>query len=281
MDAPKRETNDSLLVIDDDPLNVQLVKAYLSDYGFKIHSSLNGRGGLDLARKEHPDLIILDVQMPIMDGFEVCTQLKAGEETRDIPVVFFSMSGDVEQKVTGFQCGAVDYITKPVQKKELIARVVNHLNFHRIRRNLENRLESYQEYYGPLPDGEISEEAGRLSRLALQRIEKVREKLVEDPENPPTLEELGEMFGVNIKRLSKEFQAVHGMTMFTWLRDYRLREAARMLRETALPVEQIAQMNGYNGGANFATAFKRRFRVSPRDYRRGKGDEEEVGKEVS
>ncbi len=276
MNSSKQEVDECLLLIDDDPLNIELVKAYLSDYGFTIRSSLNGRGGLDLARKERPDLIILDVQMPLMDGFEVCRRLKEDPETQHIPVIFFSMSGDVEQKVKGFQHGAVDYITKPVQKKELIARVVNHLNYHRIRRNLEHRLESYQEYYGPLPEGEISEEAGRLSRLALQRIEKVREKLIEDPDDPPTLEELGEMFGVNIKRLSREFQAVHGMTMFAWLRDYRLREAARMLRETTLPVEQIAQMNGYNGGANFATAFKRRFRVSPRDYRRGRGEEVEA-----
>jgi len=261
---------ESLLLIDDDPLNIELVKAYLTDYGFIIHTASSGRLGLELAEKRQPDLIVLDVLMPIMDGFEVCRRLKKNEATADIPVMFFSVSGDSDDKARGFQSGAVDYITKPVQKKEIVARVVNHLNYHKIQRNLQRRLEAYQKYFGPLPDGDISEEAARLSRVALQRIDKVREKLIEDPDEPPTLDELGEMFRVNSKRLSREFQAVHGQTMFVWLRDYRLREAAKMLRETEYSIEHIAQVNGYNGGANFATAFKRRFRVSPRDYRRGK-----------
>lgn len=265
------EAQDSLLLIDDDALNTSLIKAYLDDYGFFIHTATSGMAGLQILQRQRVDLIMLDLRMPVMSGFEVCDRLKDDPVLAAIPVVIFTASKEINDKIRGFQCGAVDYITKPVQKKELVARVINQLNFRRIRHNLESRLNAYQKFYGPLPEGEITEEAGRLSRVALQRIERVRERLIESAGEPPTLEALSEEFHVNAKRLSREFQAVHGLTMYAWLRDYRLREAARMLRETDKSIEQIAQMNGYNGGANFATAFKRRFQVSPREYRRGRG----------
>ena len=264
----KAGSGEGLLVIDDDMMNLELVKVYLEDYGFTIHLASNGRSGLELARSKQPDLIILDVQMPGMDGFAVCQRLKKEEQTRHIPVVFFSMYGDSKQKVRGFELGAVDFISKPMQQQELVARVLNHLKFEKIKRNLEKRLALYQQYYGPIPENGMRRDTARLSRLALQRIEQIRQQLLKRPGNPPTLEELGNEFGINPKRLSREFQAVHGLTLFAWLRDYRLCNAANMLRESDRSVEEIARTNGYTCGANFATAFKRRFQVSPREYRK-------------
>ncbi|HEU5102133.1 MAG TPA: response regulator [Roseiflexaceae bacterium] len=125
--------NADILIVDDTPANLNVLSAILGKRGYRVRPAINGALALKAAQKAAPDLILLDVQMPGMDGYEVCRQLKGDSLTRDIPVVFISALDDVLDKVEAFQLGAVDYITKPFQIEEVLARVENQLVLHRQR----------------------------------------------------------------------------------------------------------------------------------------------------
>jgi phosphoserine phosphatase RsbU/P len=134
----------TILVVDDSPVNLRLVVRTLEGRGYRLLAAKNGRAALDIARRVRPDLILLDVMMPEMDGFEVCRALKGDPDTRDAIVVFLSALGDVTDKVTGLELGASDYITKPIQTEEVIARVANHVARQQLEREVRrsrDRLE--------------------------------------------------------------------------------------------------------------------------------------------
>lgn len=120
----------SILIVDDTPANLNVLSAILSGQGYRVRAAPNGQGALKTAQKSPPDLILLDIQMPDMNGYEVCAALKAAEETRHVPVIFISALDDGADKVEGFRVGGVDYITKPFQIEEVVARVENHLRLH-------------------------------------------------------------------------------------------------------------------------------------------------------
>jgi phosphoserine phosphatase RsbU/P len=126
----------TILVVDDSPVNLQVLVRTLDGTGHRILAATSGKSALEIALRTHPDLILLDVMMPVMDGFEVCRAIKADAAMRDIVVIFLSALGEVEDKVAGLQLGAADYITKPIQAEEVLARVANHLAVQRLERRL-------------------------------------------------------------------------------------------------------------------------------------------------
>jgi len=258
-----------ILLIDDDPFVERTVEYLLADYGFDHHAAQDGSKGLTLARQILPDLILLDVQMPELNGFEVCAQLKADPSTAGIPVIMFTSCAGIEDKTRGFQLGAVDYITKPVEHDELLARITVHLNHRRLYLNLLQRLAHYRERFGDASDTHISEtsESSELPEPRLNRVCQAREILERRVAAPPSLEDLARAVGTNAKRLSKDFQILHGMTVFAWLREYRLRQAADLLRASSLSISEIADHLGFSSGPNFSTLFKDRFQITPRQYR--------------
>jgi len=130
---------ESILLVDDNPTNLQVLFQTLEGVGCKLLIAKNGNGALAIAGKARPDLILLDIMMPDIDGYEVCRQLKADPATADIPVIFLSALGETEDKVKGLHLGAVDYITKPFQPDEVIARVNTHLTIHRLKREVESQ----------------------------------------------------------------------------------------------------------------------------------------------
>jgi phosphoserine phosphatase RsbU/P len=127
----------SILVVDDNPANLRLLAQFLSENGYTIRAVTSGQRALASAGLNPPDLILLDIRMPEMDGYEVCRQLKSNLKTSEIPVLFISALDDIQDKVTAFGCGGVDYITKPFQFEEVIARIKTHLDLRRLQRNLE------------------------------------------------------------------------------------------------------------------------------------------------
>jgi len=131
---------DEILVVDDTPVVVKIVMEILSAEGFQVRSANNGELALGLIATKPPQLILLDIAMPGMDGFEVCLRLKAREETRNIPIIFLSGLMGLEEKVKGFRYGGVDFISKPFQPEELLARVRTHLELSRLRTNLEAQV---------------------------------------------------------------------------------------------------------------------------------------------
>ncbi len=116
-----------ILFIDDEPEILKAVKFYLEDEDFEVYVAEEGNAALELAESVRPDLIILDVMMPAMDGFQVCRQLRARTRTRLIPIIFLTARGGVEDKVLGLEAGGIDYVTKPFNNQELLARVKAHI----------------------------------------------------------------------------------------------------------------------------------------------------------
>ena len=124
----------AILIVDDVPANIQFLGKLLKDEGYKIAPAPNGKKALEMIPKMRPDLVLMDVMMPEMDGFEACSRMKASAEMKDIPVIFLSARSESEDVVKGFKLGAVDYIQKPFNAEELIVRVRNHLELVRSRR---------------------------------------------------------------------------------------------------------------------------------------------------
>ena len=136
-ESPVAAPQANILVVDDTPANLQLLVGMLKDQGFKVRPVPSGEMALRAVQASRPDLILLDITMPGMDGYEVIARLKADESTRDIPVLFISALNDTADKVRSFQAGGVDYITKPFQLEEVEARVRTHLELCRQRVALE------------------------------------------------------------------------------------------------------------------------------------------------
>ena len=127
----------TLLLVDDNTANLQVLRETLDGFGYKLLIAKNGRSALEIVRKADPDLILLDIMMPEMDGYEVCRTIKADAVTRHIPVIFLTAMADAEDEAKGLALGAVDYITKPINPELVRARVRNHLELKRHRDRLE------------------------------------------------------------------------------------------------------------------------------------------------
>src|SRR5690348_5053019 len=125
-----------ILVVDDTPANIQALAAILKEQGYQISVATNGKQALDAMAKVQPDLILLDVMMPEMDGFETCRRLKASEQWQQIPIIFLTAKTDTTDIVQGYELGAMDYVAKPFNAHELLARVSTHLMMDELRRNL-------------------------------------------------------------------------------------------------------------------------------------------------
>ncbi len=129
-----------ILIVDDTPANIQALAATLKEQGYQISVATNGRQALEVVGRVRPDLILLDVMMPEMDGFETCRQLKASSTSRDIPVIFLTARTETADIVKGFELGAFDYVSKPFNAPELLARVNTHLTIDRLHRENERLL---------------------------------------------------------------------------------------------------------------------------------------------
>jgi diguanylate cyclase len=142
----------SILVVDDTPHNLQLLTRTLEKQSYKVRTAISGRMALSMAEMYSPDLILLDIRMPGMDGYEVCTKLKENTATCEIPVLFISASDNVAGKVEAFSVGGVDYINKPFELVEVLARVETHLKMRSLQKQLQEQNISLQK--------EISEISG-------------------------------------------------------------------------------------------------------------------------
>ncbi|MBD2215311.1 hybrid sensor histidine kinase/response regulator [Nostoc linckia FACHB-104] len=129
-----------ILIVDDNPTNLSVLSAALSSAGFKFRVAVNGESAIAQVERNPPELILLDVQMPGIDGFETCRRLKANPDSHNIPIIFTTALADIDSKTKGFSLGAVDYIPKPFSQEEVIARVRVHLQLKRLTESLEQQL---------------------------------------------------------------------------------------------------------------------------------------------
>ena len=134
------EKQQSILIVDDEPKNIQLLANILSSEGYRIEYAMNAAEAVEQVRDEHFDLFLLDVNMPKMNGFELCKKLKNDPTTKEVPVIFLSALDNVQNKILGFQAGGCDYITKPFQIDEVIARVKTHLELQQTKNSLKEAV---------------------------------------------------------------------------------------------------------------------------------------------
>jgi len=155
-------SNSEILIIEDTASSLRMLSELLKSAGYEVRPAIDGELGLRSVQAKKPDLILLDFKLPGMDGVEVCRHLKASPETYDIPVIFISALGDSELKVKALDAGAVDYVTKPIESSEVLARIKTHLNLHYLQKSHEHQAE------------ELRKHRDYLEELVEERTEKLR-----------------------------------------------------------------------------------------------------------
>ncbi|MFQ5435357.1 MAG: response regulator, partial [Anaerolineae bacterium] len=145
-------TKGDILIVDDALANLRLLSTMLTQHGYEVRGVVNGVMALTAVAAEPPDLILLDIKMPGISGYEVCQQLKANPDTSHIPVIFISALDEVLDKIEAFNAGGVDYITKPFQVPEVLARVKTHITLHNLQIQLAEKIVQLEKLAGDLTD---------------------------------------------------------------------------------------------------------------------------------
>jgi DNA-binding response OmpR family regulator len=262
-----------ILLIDDSLVDLRQLIALMTSRA-RVSVAFNGRDGLNKAELLQPDLILLDVNMPVMDGFAACRLLKTGERTRSIPVIFLSAANDVDRRVEGLELGAVDFISKPFNDAEVLVRVRIHLELAAAYRN---RLPV--DALGPA--GGEADTASSSARKDQSLVKAAIDYLRQHIANPPSTRELAGLLGSNERRLNQAFQSHFELPVSAWWREERLQQATHFLRTTQIPVADLSEYLGYSTASNFSKAFKERYGCSPREFRRpASGPGEDAGPSI-
>ncbi len=247
--APSRSAR--ILVVDDREEDRHLLADFLRRQDYRLYVAEDGRDGVEKAIYIQPDLILMDVHMPVCDGIAACRLLKAEPRTMAIPLIFLTAAALPEERVQGLVEGAVDYITKPFNFDEVRLRVCIHLN----------ASHGYDH-----PPGEL-DQSGTAGSVDSAVFRAAQRQMLQDLACTPELAALARSVGSNTRQLNEAFRKHAGVTVFDYLREARMTEALNLLCETSLEVQTIANDLGYGSAANFSTAFRERFGLSPRQYR--------------
>jgi CheY-like chemotaxis protein len=255
-----------VLLIDDSPSDLRLLLDVVSSDNIRVMVAFDGKDGLDKAVLHQPELILMDVNMPGMNGFATCRQLKAHQRTASIPVIFLTAANDLEQRLLGLTVGGVDYISKPFNETEVLARIRIHLDLSMNRRRLSSELarspDDPVDIGGDDGDDVVERREDVLVRSAIFHL---RQNL----SAPPSPDALARLVGTNEKRLNQAFHTQFGMPVFAWLREERMGQARRLLTTADTAVASIGDFLGFSSPANFAKAFRERFGMSPSALRQG------------
>lgn len=242
-----------VLLIDDSITEQRLLVELLKKNEFRLAIALDGMDGYRKALLNAPDLILLDVTMPGVDGFGVCRMLKSNPQTQHIPVIFLTALNQPEQRVEGLRLGAVDYIPKPFSTDEEV--------LMRIRLHLPKKTV-------PMPVAEAlsantSDEPVALSALVQLAVD----YLLRDLADAPTPAQLARLVGSNETTLNTAFQNELKLPVFRYLREMRLKHAYSLLTDTDIPIRLISEHVGYLHSGNFTTAFRQRYGKTPGQVR--------------
>lgn len=247
----KRLKNVHILIIDDNPHEIDELLSVLKLQGARITVANQPRKGIQLAQVFYPDLIVLDVHMPDVNGFAVCRLLREIPSCQDTPIIFLTSAASVAERVSGLTLGGVDYILKPFAVEEVLARIAIHVQL--TKRNQTQADKTQLSSLDQHPDQVILQAALRLIAHQLNDL--------------PKLTEIAEQVGTHDKKLSTIFREHLGMTVFAWVREERLRKAQELLARSHMTIEDVSSEVGFTSAANFATAFRERFLVTPTGYR--------------
>src|SRR5262245_25793872 len=133
--------DERIMIVEDTPANIQTLTGILKERGYQLSIATDGQRALEALERVRPDLILLDVMMPGIDGYETCRRIKSSADLKDIPIIFLTAKSDTSDIVKGFEVGAVDYVAKPFNAHELLARIGTHLTIDHLRRSLDEKNE--------------------------------------------------------------------------------------------------------------------------------------------
>jgi PleD family two-component response regulator len=168
-----------ILIVDDKLENIRFLSNFLANQGYQVRKAINGQAALTAARTVSPDLILLDINMPGMGGYEVCEKLKQEPQTSSIPIIFLSAGDDIDDKIRAFKVGGVDYITKPFQLEEALVRIQTQLKVQSLQKKLQVCNEELQQTITALQKTQAALEA---SEAALQESQERSERTVTNPD---------------------------------------------------------------------------------------------------
>jgi len=257
-------TMSKILIVDDSAFEQRLLVDLLSEMPYKVSVAHNGLQGYHLALANHPDLILLDVRMPDMDGYTACRLLKANPATQDIPVIFLSGADADEERIMGLSIGGVDYVSKPFSPGELAARIQVHLT-------LAQRAHGASASAAPAPANDAADSQPPASPYGVDpdavTVAAVKRLIADNLASLPGLAEIARSVGTYREKLSQVFREQTGMTVFSFIREARIRRGEELLKDTDIDVQDIALLIGFNNAGNFATAFREKLGVTPTAYR--------------
>lgn len=248
----------TVLVIDDQMQSVAVLLQYFRGQSVNVMVALDGMDGITKARQGQVDIILLDVSMPDMSGYDLCLALKNDPVTRHIPVIFLSGNSSTEHKLEGFASGGVDYICKPFNSEEVLARVFVHFKYGCTPEQTRSTLNAV------LPSRQlISLETSRNNQILAEAIE-----ILSSPELQwEGTVKLAHQLGVNEKKLTDIFKNQFGMTVAEYHITQRLEIARERLATTKTQIQIIASEAGYINASDFSRAFRTRYGLGPREYR--------------
>ncbi|HOV14067.1 MAG TPA: diguanylate cyclase [Spirochaetota bacterium] len=230
-----------ILIVDDMANNIQLAANILKLPDLDISYTRNGKSTLEIVEKEDFDLILLDIMMPDMNGYEVCEKLKSNEKTKEIPVIFLTAKSDIDSVVTGFDYGAVDYITKPFNAKELVARVTTHLHLKKARESLEIKNRELEQKNEELE--KIMKKLDDMSKTDMLTGLPNRRYIIERLDNEiHRVKRTKKYFSLMIADIDhfKNFNDNFGHDCG----DFVLKEIARLLKESLREIDTVARWGG-------------------------------------
>lgn len=239
-----------ILLVDDVPEDIRATLILLKTQPWRISLASDAYQGYQRALALRPDLIVLDVHMPQMDGFSLCRLLREAPATRQTPILFLSSANTSLERLEGLTVGAVDYIPKSCAPEEVLARIKIHLQL-----TWRAPPALHESPADPEPQGD---------EIVLRAAMRLIENQLDDM---PSLGILAQKVGTHEKRLSAIFREHLGMTVFAYIRDARLRRGQDLLAESAMSVQDVAELVGFRNACNFTTAFRQRIGMTPSQFR--------------
>lgn len=263
VDAENRERKENILIVEDNADILQYLSSELSK-SFNVSEAGNGEEALHILKEQEVDLILTDVMMPVMDGLQLCKQIKQNLRTCHIPVIILSAKADLKEQLEGLQVGADDYIPKPFSLALVATKIKNMFRTrHRAIQHYSNSLEIEPEKIALNPlDEEMLKKAVKIVEKHLDNVEFSTEEFAR------------EMF-MSRSNLHIKMKALTGESTNEFIRKIRFNKACKLLREERYTVAEISTMVGFNTPSYFATSFKKYFGCLPSEYAKNKGSQQD------
>jgi two-component system, sensor histidine kinase ChiS len=250
----RKESREMVLVVEDNPDVRSYIREQLEE-NYRVAEACNGEEGVKMAQDDIPDLIISDVMMPKMDGYQFCKAIRADEKTSHIPIIMLTARAGIDDKIDGLETGVDTYLTKPFNARELKANVKN-LILQRLQ--LRKRFSKST----TIRPSDVTSDS--VDQAFLEKIVKTIETHFEDEQF--SVERLAEHVNMSVSQLSRKLNALIDQPPGQLIRSLRLQRAADLLAQKAGSVSEICYKVGFNDNAYFARAFKKQFGCSPSEY---------------